>query len=236
MKRRIDIATLKGVTISKYTHEFVIHGTDYEYDYYYVSDKKKNIIEAIAESYLKLKDAELDFCEMDSKSLKTVVTLKSEKKKNVTFSRMPQQGLISVGVYLYGDTTNSKTDTEDEGRVRKPTIWVNDDKYKDARLEDFMVIKTIGRGSFGKVSLVKHKKTGKAYAMKTLKKDLLINQDQIENTLLEKTVLTKYRYAFLVGLEFCFQTEDRIYFVMQFVPGGELFEHLRKFRIFDEEK
>lgn len=72
--------------------------------------------------------------------------------------------------------------------------------------------------------------------MKSLKKDVLIDQDQIENTLLEKNILQSLDHKFLVGLVFCFQTIERIYFVMPFLRGGELFQHLRKLRIFDEDK
>ena len=70
----------------------------------------------------------------------------------------------------------------------------------------------------------------------SLKKDILIEQEQIENTLLEKQILQTIDYPLLCGLVFCFQTEERIYFVMPFLSGGELFQHLRKFRTFNEEK
>jgi serum/glucocorticoid-regulated kinase 2 len=72
--------------------------------------------------------------------------------------------------------------------------------------------------------------------MKSLKKDILIEQEQIENTLLEKEILQTIDHPLLCGLVFCFQTSERIYFIMPFLCGGELFHHLRKFRTFDEEK
>ena len=56
-------------------------------------------------------------------------------------------------------------------------------------MEDFNVLKVLGRGSFGKVCLVEYLQTKTIYAMKSLKKDVLIDQDQIENTLLEKKIL-----------------------------------------------
>jgi serine/threonine protein kinase len=104
------------------------------------------------------------------------------------------------------------------------------------KIGDFKTLKVLGRGSFGKVCLVEYLPTKELYAMKSLKKDVLIDQDQIENTLLEKTILQDLDHKFLVGLVFCFQTEERLYFVMPFLRGGELFQHLRKSRIFDEEK
>ena len=116
------------------------------------------------------------------------------------------------------------------------TVFSTHKKVKDVKLEDFKVLKVIGRGSFGKVCLVEYLPTHETYAMKSLKKDLLIEQEQIENTLLEKEILQTIDYPLLCGLVFCFQTEERIYFVMPFLSGGELFQHLRKFRTFDEDK
>jgi serum/glucocorticoid-regulated kinase 2 len=120
--------------------------------------------------------------------------------------------------------------------TRTSTIYTKRKDIKEVKLEEFITLKVLGRGSFGKVCLVEYTPTKDIYAMKSLKKDVLIDQDQIENTLLEKKILTSLDHPFLVGLVFCFQTEERIYFVMQFMRGGELFQHLRKFRIFDEEK
>lgn len=84
--------------------------------------------------------------------------------------------------------------------------------------------------------MVEYKPTKELFAMKALKKDMLIDQDQIENTLLEKKILTNFEHTFLCNLIFCFQSVERVYFVMPFLRGGELFQHLKKQRIFDEEK
>jgi serum/glucocorticoid-regulated kinase 2 len=72
--------------------------------------------------------------------------------------------------------------------------------------------------------------------MKALKKNELINQDQIESTLLEKQILMDFQHPFLCSLNFCFQTFERVYFVMPFFRGGELFQQLKINRIFNEEK
>jgi len=116
------------------------------------------------------------------------------------------------------------------------TVYSSHKKVKSVKLDDFKVLKVIGRGSFGKVCLVEYLPTHETYAMKSLKKDVLIEQEQIENTLLEKEILQTIDYPLLCGLVFCFQTDERIYFILPFLSGGELFQHLRKFRTFDEEK
>ncbi len=234
LKRRIDLLSIRGISISKITDEFVIHGNDQEYDYDYVSKHRKKIIECIAKNYFELTKKEINFCEIDDKSLKHVVTLKKEKKKDQTFSRMTTDAISSVFAYLYGNNDSSGQTKARKGR--SSTILSNNKNYKEVTLEDFKVIKVIGRGSYGKVCLVEFKPTNELYAMKSLKKDILIDQDQIESTLLEKKILESIDHPLLVGLIFCFQTEDRLYFVMPFLRGGELFQHLKKFRIFDEEK
>jgi serum/glucocorticoid-regulated kinase 2 len=164
-----------------------------------------------------------------------VVTLKKEKKKDQSFSRMLKESLSSVYEYLYGNKDSSGQPVKNK-RGRSSTLLSNNKNYKEVALEDFHVVKVIGRGSYGKVCLVEFKPNGELYAMKSLKKDILIDQDQIESTLLEKKILESVDHPFLVGLIFCFQTEDRLYFVMPFLRGGELFQHLRRFRIFEEEK
>ena len=72
--------------------------------------------------------------------------------------------------------------------------------------------------------------------MKSLKKDVLLDKDQVQNTILKKQILDSLDHPFLVAMIFCFQTEERIYFVMPFVRGGELFQHLKTEKYFPEEK
>ena len=68
---------------------------------------------------------------------------------------------------------------------------------KEVKLEDFKILKVIGRGSFGKVCLVEYIPTHEIYAMKSLKKDILIENDQIESTILEKEILQNIDHPFL---------------------------------------
>ena len=173
----------------------------------------------------------IKFYVSQEKVLKQYVTLKKEKKVNPNFSRMPKENLTDIETYL-----NKNTTTDDTERMRTKTVFTSHKTVKEVKLEDFRILKVIGRGSFGKVCLVEYTPTKEIYAMKSLKKDILIEQEQIENTLLEKEILQTIDHPLLCGLVFCFQTQERIYFVMPFLRGGELFQHLRKFRTFDEEK
>jgi len=93
----------------------------------------------------------------------------------------------------------------------------------------------IGKGSFGKVFLVQHKSDGNLYAMKCIRKDVIIEHEQLENIRLEKDILNKINHPFLVNMEFVFQNEQRIYFLMKFIKGGELFRHFVQVKRFPEE-
>jgi len=94
--------------------------------------------------------------------------------------------------------------------------------------DDFDLMAVIGKGSFGKVMQVKKKDDGKIYAMKVLRKDAIIQRKQVAHTKAEKTILQKIQHPFIVKLNYAFQTKDKLYMILDFVNGGELFFHLKK--------
>uniref|UniRef100_A0A8C7T292 Serine/threonine-protein kinase Sgk1 n=1 Tax=Oncorhynchus mykiss TaxID=8022 RepID=A0A8C7T292_ONCMY len=111
-----------------------------------------------------------------------------------------------------------------------------DDKVSDDRTPtDFDFLKVIGKGSFGKVLLAKRKLDGKYYAIKVLQKRVILNRREQKHIMAERNVLLKnMKHPFLVGLHYSFQTTDKLYFVLDFVNGGELFFHLQKEQTFPE--
>jgi len=102
--------------------------------------------------------------------------------------------------------------------------------------EDFDLLTVIGRGSFGKVMQVRHKKDGKIYAMKVMRKDAIIAKNQVTHTRDEKNILQSIRHPFIVNLNYAFQTKDKLYMILDYVNGGELFYHLKKEGKFSEER
>jgi len=102
-------------------------------------------------------------------------------------------------------------------------------------IEAFDLLKVIGKGSFGKVMQVRKKDTQRIYALKTIRKAHIAQRPgEITHILAERTVLALVNNPFIVPLKFSFQNPDKLYLVMSFVNGGELFYHLQREGKFDE--
>lgn len=93
-------------------------------------------------------------------------------------------------------------------------------------VKDFTLLKVVGKGSFGKVMMVRKKDNGRIYAMKVLRKAEIIKRKQVAHTRTERNVLGKIAHPFIVGLNFAFQTKTKLFFVLDYCAGGELFFHL----------
>uniref|UniRef100_H3A5T2 non-specific serine/threonine protein kinase n=1 Tax=Latimeria chalumnae TaxID=7897 RepID=H3A5T2_LATCH len=127
---------------------------------------------------------------------------------------------------------NSPSDNSDAGEME---VSLTRPKHR-VTMHDFEYLKLLGKGTFGKVILVKEKATGRYYAMKILKKEVIVAKDEVAHTLTENRVLQNSKHPFLTGLKHSFQTHDRLCFVMEYANGGELFFHLSRERVFSEDR
>ena len=130
--------------------------------------------------------------------------------------------------------------TEMDEAVKRETISMNSSKATcilvspknnngdKVALTDFIIRKVIDKGSFGKVFLVEHNKTGKLYAMKRLNKDVILQKNQVENIKVEKEILFQADHPFCNHMEYVFQNELRIYFFLKYVNGGNIYDNLYK--------
>lgn len=94
----------------------------------------------------------------------------------------------------------------------------------------FELLKVLGQGSFGKVFLVRKilgPDAGQLYAMKVLKKASLKVRDRVR-TKMERDILVEVNHPFIVKLHYAFQTEGKLYLILDFLRGGDVFTRLSK--------
>ena len=106
----------------------------------------------------------------------------------------------------------------------------------DVKITDFTVLKVIGRGAYGKVQLVRYNGDGQIYALKSLSKRLLSQNDLIERTLIERNTLINANHPFLTSARYSFQSDTKLFLALEYVPGGELFSRLQEERKFPEHR
>uniref|UniRef100_A0AC35U9Y1 Non-specific serine/threonine protein kinase n=1 Tax=Rhabditophanes sp. KR3021 TaxID=114890 RepID=A0AC35U9Y1_9BILA len=139
---------------------------------------------------------------------------------------LQKQGNGSVGNELQTNGYHIKTTNNSS------LIQITDDtetsKRRKIGLEDFEFLKVLGKGTFGKVILCRERRTSSLYAIKILKKEVIIEKDEVAHTLTENRVLQRCKHPFLTELSYSFQTSDRLCFVMEFAIGGDLYYHLNK--------
>mmetsp|Transcript_15572 Transcript_15572/g.20533 ORF Transcript_15572/g.20533 Transcript_15572/m.20533 type:complete len:332 (+) Transcript_15572:228-1223(+) len=100
-------------------------------------------------------------------------------------------------------------------------------------LDDFELGVTLGTGSFGRVRFCTHKGTGTHWAIKMLKKELVVRLQQVEHIMSEKNILSKLSHPFIVQFAGGFQDPKYLYMCLEYIIGGEFFSHLRRTGRFD---
>ena len=102
------------------------------------------------------------------------------------------------------------------------------------KLSDFEMLKTIGRGAFGEVRLVKFKETGEVFAMKIMLKESLMDKDQVEHIRAERDVMTMADKQWVVTLYYTFQDDENLYMIEEYCSGGDMMGLLIRKDVFSE--
>ncbi|KAM9656174.1 ribosomal protein S6 kinase alpha-2 isoform 1-T1 [Morphnus guianensis] len=127
---------------------------------------------------------------------------------------------------------------EEEGIVKEIDISHHvKEGFEKADPSQFELLKVLGQGSYGKVFLVRKIKgsdAGQLYAMKVLKKATLKVRDRVRSKM-ERDILAEVNHPFIVKLHYAFQTEGKLYLILDFLRGGDLFTRLSKEVMFTEE-
>ncbi|XP_058938875.1 ribosomal protein S6 kinase alpha-2 isoform X4 [Kogia breviceps] len=134
--------------------------------------------------------------------------------------------------------SSSLSRLEEEGIVKEIDISHHVKAgFEKADPSQFELLKVLGQGSYGKVFLVRKVKgsdAGQLYAMKVLKKATLKVRDRVRSKM-ERDILAEVNHPFIVKLHYAFQTEGKLYLILDFLRGGDLFTRLSKEVMFTEE-
>ncbi|KAH0786081.1 AGC family protein kinase [Histomonas meleagridis] len=128
-----------------------------------------------------------------------------------------------------------KADNEDSWKIWYNSIkkvidgqlFQSKQKRKKVSLNDFTMIRVIGKGQYGKVTLVRYEENGQLYALKSMHKSKIAKDNYIQQIMSEREILLNNQHPFLVSAHFTFQTKTNVFIVLDYVPGGELLNRLR---------
>jgi serum/glucocorticoid-regulated kinase 2 len=208
LRRRVPIQKIIGITVSKSTGEVVLHIPEENDIHLVVADQHKElVVNLIQRLHLMLVGQELKYAEVDEDHLWKHVF----RKSLFQFKLLRPRDSSNIEIKAHADDVGVSVD-------------------------DFQLLKVLGRGAFGKVILARKKDTKAIYAIKILKKSGITTPYQETQVMTERHVLATMNHPFLIQLRFAFQTKDKLYFCTDFYKGGDLYFHLKKNKKFTEEQ
>lgn len=153
----------------------------------------------------------------------------------------PTEDMISYNINIDQDFI-SQSMAEEEARSASTVTQTPDQRassmiVRKMTTADFTPIKCLGDGAFGTVLLVRQNATGRLFAQKQLTKAFVkVQKKRIESTMSERSILELVnRHPFIVDLYYAFQDHEKLYLILEYASGGELFRHLEMEKFFSEE-
>ena len=250
LKRRLLIKDIFGITTSKTSQEFVIHGEAGEYDYHYKYKNKRKIIQILAAVYYYNTFHQLRFALVKEENLKDYVTFLDEKKKDKNKTKIDYKLLVDIDTYLYGNILRKNSigkprKTSNFASVMKAQkteiVFLNENSdllkhLQDLKIENFRFLGNLLKSYYGKIFWSEFIPNNTFYLMR------VINGSDINNFILDvEKIITLYSFNFISisPAECIFKTDDKTFIMNIFNPfyeGGPLFYHLKNSGTFNEQK
>ena len=251
LKRRLPIKDIIGITTSKTSNEFVIHGKGDEYDYHYKYPKKRKIIQILAAAYYFNTNGKLSFCLVKEDNLHNYVTLGTEKKKDKNKTKMSKQYTIDIDTYLYGNLMRSNSISRPRKGInfasvmkthKTEIVFLNEESIdlikhiQEIKIENFRALGKLIKSYYGQIHWCEFIPNNTFYLMR------IINNSDINNFILDiGKIIALYSIKFLSisPAECIIKTEEKTFILNKFNPyfeGGPLFYHLKNSGTFNEEK
>jgi serum/glucocorticoid-regulated kinase 2 len=226
VKRSFKIEDIKAITYSNISNNFIMHIPN-EYDYYLCTPDKDEFIRYLLHVQRKKKLEPMKFYmieDIDLFKFNRYEGQSQEKFPAVTPQRFDQPNF---------DNLLKQKQKELEENINKTEVIVSEDGAI-INENSFEILKTLGKGYFGRVFLVEKKDTKDLYALKVISKLDIIKRNFFDNLKSEKKIMQQIKNPFVVNLEYCFASPSYVFFAMKFKQGGELYYHLRKMTRFPE--
>ena len=228
VKRKIPINKIEAVSYSDVLDFFVIHLPE-EYDYYLFTSLRDEMLFYLIKVRNLFKNlTPLKIFIVNESDLRKYSKTDSEK-----IDKWPSHvNPIEMNLENFEDIVEERKKKIKE-QIDKTEVLISQ-KGEKVDQGSFELLKTLGKGYYGRVFLCKKKNNNKLYAMKVISKLDIIKRNFFKNLENEKSILEIVRNPFVVNLDYCFASPSYIFFVMDFKQGGELYHHLRKKTRFSE--
>lgn len=171
---------------------------------------------------------------------KLSVALAEEKPRR----RSSVMGRVTIGSSLLNSIELSITqqnnsaiaEGDSDGEDSDDVLYKRSNSNTKVQVSDFDKLCVLGQGAYGKVTLVRSKKDNRLFAQKELKKaSVIIDEKSVERTISERTILSQItRHPNIVKLFYALHDDYKLYLLMEFIPGGELFQYLAKEKFLSE--